>query len=149
MGELFSTFGINLSLLVTQIINFGLLLLALWYFLYRPVFAMIDARQRKIEEGVHNAESASARLKEIEGERDNVLKQASLSADEILATSKTRAQAAASQTLAEASSRAETIVIGAQKQAEEAKAQALRESQAEISKAAILAAERILREKQS
>ncbi len=149
MGELFSTFGINVSLLIAQIINFGVLLLALWYFLYRPVLSMIDARQRKIEEGVQNAEAATTRLKEIEGERDAVLKQASLSAEEILATSKSRAQEKATQTLADASNRAESIVSNAQKQAEEAKTQALRESQAEISKAAILAAEKILREKQS
>jgi len=149
MGELFTTFGINSSLLVTQIINFGLLLVALWYFLYRPVLTMIDTRRAKIEEGVKNAEAAEVRLSEIEGEREGVLKEASNKADTILSASKERAQEKAAEAIRDANNRAESILDGAQQRAEEMKEQALRESNEAISKAAILAAEKILKEKQS
>jgi len=149
MGELFTTFGINVSLLIVQIINFGLLLLALWYFLYRPVLTMLDERRTKISEGVENAHAAEARLHEIEGERDMLLKKASVEASEVLARSKDRAGEQATAIVGDANQRAETILTSAQVRGEEMKAQALRESEAAIGKAAILAAERILREKQT
>lgn len=62
MGELFSTFGINGKLLLMQSVNFGLLLLVLWKFVYRPVLTMIDERREKIAEGVRIAEAADQRL---------------------------------------------------------------------------------------
>ena len=37
MNELFAAFGIDWKLLLAQGVNFGIVLVALWYFLYRPV----------------------------------------------------------------------------------------------------------------
>ena len=147
MGELFAAFGIDWRLLIMQLINFALLLVALWYFLYRPVIALIDTRREKIEEGVKDAERAHTRLSEIEGERDTLLREATQSADTIVATSKTRAEEEASSIVGTAHTRAESIVTDAQARAEEAKRRALRESKEEIGKAAILAAAKIVREK--
>lgn len=149
MEEIARVFGLNWKLLLIQAVNFGVLLLALWYFLYRPVLKMLDARKEKIERGVQDAEHAHTRLKEIEGEREGIVREATQSAEEILATSKTRAQEEANELMKDASARAESIVESATQQAQESKAQALRESEAEIGKAAILAAERILKDKQS
>lgn len=149
MSELFSTFGIDVSLLVTQVINFGVLLVGLWWFLYRPVIRMIDERQAKIAEGVENAEKAETRLSEIEQERDDVLSDARNDATSIVQHAKERAEEQASGIVGEAHQRAEGVLEAANARAEEAKAQALRESKEEIGRAAILAAEKILREKQS
>ncbi len=149
MEEIARVFGLNWKLLLIQAVNFGVLLLVLRHFLYKPVLRMLDERRTKIEEGVKDAEAAGVRLQEIEGERDGVLTEASQSASEILATSKGRAQEQASQITGDAQGRAESIVKSAQKQAEELKEQALRESKEEIGRAAILAAEKILKEKQS
>ncbi|QSH39550.1 F0F1 ATP synthase subunit B [Candidatus Kaiserbacteria bacterium] len=147
MEEIARVFGLNWKLFIVQTVNFGVLLLVLWYFLYRPVLNMIDARRQKIEEGVASAEKAQERLGEIEGEREDVLKKATTEADEILSTSKDRAQEKASEIVTEAGNRAESLVESAQQRAEEMKEQALRESKEEIGKAAILAAEQILKKK--
>lgn len=147
MEEIARVFGINWKLLLVQAVNFGVLLLALWYFLYTPILKMIDARREKIEQGVKDAEEAEQRLHEVEKESDEVLSEARQSAGEILAHSKERAEQQSAEIVNEASSRADSIVEGAQKRADEAQRQALRESEAEISKAAILAAEKILKDK--
>ncbi len=149
MGELFATFGIDIQLLIAQIINFGILLVALWYFLYRPVMNMLEARQEKIKSGVADAEKAQERLHEIESERDSIITEATHSAEALVATSKTRAQEQAGEIIGAANTRAEHIVTDAQQRANDAKETALRESREEIGKAAILAAEKILRDKQS
>ncbi len=147
MEEIASVFGLNWKLLIIQAVNFGVLLLVLRYFLYKPVLKMLDERREKVEKGVKDAEAAGVRIQEIEGERDGVLTDASNKAGEILETSKTRAQEQASQIATDANARAETILESANLRSEELKEQALRESKAEIGKAAILAAEVILRDK--
>jgi len=145
MEEIANVFGLNWKLLIIQAVNFGVLLLVLWYFLYKPVLKMLDERREKIEKGVEDAETAGTRLEEIEGERDGVLKEATNSASEILATSKARADEQASSITENANSRAESILESANQRAEEMKEQAMQESREEIGKAAILAAEKVLR----
>jgi F0F1-type ATP synthase membrane subunit b/b' len=59
MGDLFAAFGINWKLLVIQAVNFGVLLLALWYFLYTPVLTMIDERKKIASKVISIKEEAS------------------------------------------------------------------------------------------
>jgi len=69
MEEIAKVFGLDWKLLIIQAVNFGVLLLVLWYFLYKPVLKMLDERRGKIQKGVEDAENAEIRLTEIEGER--------------------------------------------------------------------------------
>ena len=147
MGELFSTFGINVKLLIIQMVNFGILLLALWYFLYTPILKMIDERRRKIEKGVKDAEEAEKRLGDIELERDGIFTEARKQADSIVGEAKERAVEKEKEMLTEAEHRALATERAAEERALETQAKALRESNAQIAQAAMLAAEKILRNK--
>lgn len=149
MEEIVKVFGLNWKLLIIQAVNFGVLLLVLGYFLYRPIVRIVDRRRAAIEEGVRDAEKARERVREVEEERAEILKRATHSAEETLATAKQRAQEEAAHIVEDADARAESIVSDAQRRAEEARERAMRESREEIGKAAILAAEKILREKRS
>lgn len=149
MAELFAAFGINWKLLLVQAFNFGLLLAALWYFLYTPVLKMIDDRRMKIAEGVQNAEAAARRLAEAKTEGDGIVGAASREAEGIVAAARTRAEGKADEIVKSAESRAAASLKDAAARAEEAKRQALKESEREIARAAMLAAEKILREKHS
>ena len=46
MQELFSAFGVNWKLLIAQAVNFGIVLVALRYFLYTPVLEMLEKRRQ-------------------------------------------------------------------------------------------------------
>lgn len=144
MSELIAAFGIDWRLLAVQGINFGLLLTALWYFLYRPVLRIIDERQKKIAEGVEKAESAERRLSEAHAEGSRITAGASRDAEAIVATAKARADEKAAEVARAAQARADALIAEANAKAEEAKRAALRESEKEIAKAAVLAAEKIL-----
>ena len=48
--------GINLPLLVGQLLNFTLLLIILKLFVYKPVLKMLDQRRARIQEGLSAAE---------------------------------------------------------------------------------------------
>lgn len=149
MSELLATFGIDWKLLLAQAVNFGIVLLALWYFLYRPVLGMIDERRKRIEEGVRNAEEADTRLKETKAAREEIVGKAAQEAERVIAEAKGRAEEKGSEVLHSAQERADSVLKDAADRAEELQRQALKESEKEIAKAAMLAAEKVIRERAS
>ena len=147
MSDLFAVFGINWKLLLVQAFNFGLLMVLLWYFLYTPVLRLVDERRKKIAEGVKNADDAAEALAASETEGKQIIGKASREAEGIVASARTRADNKKSELLREAESQANALLADAALRAEETKRQALKQSEKEIARAAMLAAEKILREK--
>ncbi len=147
MSELFAAFGINWQLLIVQAINFGFLLFALWYFLYTPILKLIDDRQKKIAEGVKTAEEADMKLSDAKTESEQIVGGAAREAESLVATARSRADEKGNEIVKAAEARAGDVLKEAQARAEEAKRIALSESSKEIARAAVLAAEKILREK--
>lgn len=145
MAELFAAFGVDWKLLLIQGVNFGLLLAALTYFLYKPVLRIIDERREKVAEGVRTAEAAVRRLAEAKEESDTIVGDAAREAEEIAAVSRSRAEERAGEIVRAAEARAASALKEAGERAEEAKRQALLESEREIARAALLAAEKILK----
>lgn len=147
MSELFEAFGVNWKLLLVQAVNFGLLLSVLTYFLYKPVLRIIDERQRKIAEGVKTAEEAARQLADAKVEGDGIVGTAAKEAEQLVASARSRADEKGNEIVKAAEARANAVMKEAAAHAEEAKRMALAESSKEIAKAAVLAAEKILREK--
>ena len=147
MGAFFSAFGLDWHLLLVQAVNFGVLLAVLTYFLYRPILKIIDDRREKIAEGVRTAEAASQRLAEAQAEGEGIVGAAAREAEGLVATARSKADELGVQAQRDAEARADSILKDAQARAEEAKRQALAQSEREIAKAAMLAAEKILRDK--
>ncbi len=149
MGELFATFGIDWRLLLMQAINFGLLLLVLWKFLYTPVLRMLDERRGKIAESVQKAESADRRLAEAAQQGKDIVSAAGKEATAVVASARSRAEEQAAEIARKAQERADRVFAEAQKGAEETNRQALAAGEKEIARAAMLAAEKFLKEKHS
>ena len=127
MEQLIHAFGIDARLITIQVVNFGILMALLSYFLYKPVLKVLAERQEKIAQGVKankEAEAMTARATE-------------------------HAASKSEQILADAHKKAEQVIRDAGDRGSEMKAQALKESEAEIAKLAILAAEKVLKEKVS
>ncbi len=149
MGELFATFGIDWRLLVIQTINFALLLLILWRFLYTPVVKILDERRGKIAEGVQKAEAADRRLAEADTQGKGIVASAGKEAEGIVAAARGRADEQAADIVKKSHEQAERLLAEAAARAEEARRQALVAGEKEIARAAMLAAEKILAKKHS
>lgn len=147
MGELLSTFGVDWKLLFIQAVNFGLLLSVLTYFLYKPILRIIDERQRKIAQSVKTAEAAERRLAEAKVESEGIVGSAAREAETLVASARKRADERGNEIVKTAEERAVAMLKEASDRGEEAKRQALKASEREIARAAMLAAEKILREK--
>lgn len=147
MSDLFAAFGVNWKLLLVQAFNFGLLLAALSYFLYRPILRIIDERREKVAEGVRLAESASRTLAEAKAEGEELVGAAAKKAEQLAASSRASAEQKGAGIIRDAQARAEQVLAEAKARAAEEKRQTVVASEREIARAAMLAAEKLLREK--
>jgi len=146
MSQLFAAFGIDWRLLLIQALNFGLLLVVLSYYLYKPILKIIDERREKIAEGVRTAEAAARRLAEAKEEGDKQIGEAAREAQSLVAQARASAEERKTGIIAEAEARAHAMLKDAEARIAEGERQAFQKSERDIAKAAMLAAEKILRE---
>lgn len=149
MDQLIQAFGIDVKLIVVQIINFGVLLAVLTYFLYRPILNLLEEREAKITQGIKDAEAAAAAKADAETEKRDILKTAHQEASLVADRAKIAAGEQSDAIVAAANAKVAKLLADAESAGVARKAQLERESQAEMAKLAMLAAEKILREKQS
>ncbi|MBI2054262.1 MAG: hypothetical protein HYT36_02930 [Candidatus Staskawiczbacteria bacterium] len=76
MSEFFTQFGIDWKLLLSQFVNFALILIILRAFVYKPLLKMLNERREKIEQGLVKAEESDIRLKEVDNIAKGKLKEA-------------------------------------------------------------------------
>lgn len=76
--------GINLGYVVSQIFNFTLLAVLLYFVAYKPVLKMLDERSDRIKTGLEDAEKASRRAAEMEQEFERRLAEARKEGQEIM-----------------------------------------------------------------
>jgi len=77
--------GINLGYLISQIVNFTLLAVLLYFVAYRPVLRMLDDRSARIKKGLEDAEAASRRAAEMEQEFEKRIAEARKEGQDIVA----------------------------------------------------------------
>jgi F-type H+-transporting ATPase subunit b len=84
MQQFFSQLGIDWRLIISQMVDFGLLLFVLWYFLYKPIIKLLKDRKQKIEEGITKSKIAEDRLLEVDLIRKEKIKEAEVKAAQII-----------------------------------------------------------------
>lgn len=147
MQQLLDAFGINWSLLLAQAVNFAIVLVALWYFLYKPVLAVLEKRRALVAKGVEDAARSGEMLAGADEEVQMRIRAADGEADKIVAAARESAGAEKARLLKEAETRALALTKDAEARASSSAAQTLRESEREIARLAILAAEKVMRTK--
>jgi F-type H+-transporting ATPase subunit b len=147
MGSLFNAFGIQLHLLIAQLINFGVLFAVLSYLLYKPVLKTLEERRVVVAKGVEDAREAEEALKNAGEKASEITRGAETEAEGIVTRAREEAGVERDRLVTEAQSRAESIESDAKKRADEEGKRVMRESEKEIARLAILAAEKAMRQK--
>lgn len=80
--------GIDFRLLSAQLVNFGLLLIVLYKFLYKPILAMLQKRTEMIERSIREAKQLEEDRKRAEEMRLKIIEQTKKEAAEILSQAK-------------------------------------------------------------
>src|SRR5262245_25053579 len=83
--QLAQTFGVDWPHLSAQIISFAIVCGALYWFAYRPVLQMLEARRVQIAQGLLNTQKIDAALAELETRRQQTLDEARTQASQSIA----------------------------------------------------------------
>ncbi len=84
MEKFIHEFGINWQSMVAQLVNFTVLVLVLGKFVYKPIIKALDARRKKIEDGVAFSDKAEKELASVEVMKADEMKKAELKGQEII-----------------------------------------------------------------
>lgn len=136
--------GIDFRLLVTQIVNFALLLFLLYRFLYHPVLNMLQERRERIREGLAEAERVRAEAEEQRKKYEQELARQRQESQERIQRAMQASEEAREEIIAEARREAEQIKARAREEIEYERRQALEQLRTQVADLAILAARRVL-----
>lgn len=130
MSQLLDALGINGKALLFQAINFGILLVVLTVFVYRPLARIMEERRKKIELGVKGGEQAVKIIADAETTKAQKISEGESQAVAIITSAEGEGQ-----------KRSQEIVHGAEKKAEyiieEALSIAAKKKQEELEKLAL------------
>lgn len=144
MGEVFGKLGINGPLLISQIVNFLILMALLKMFLYQPILNMLAQRRERIAQSMKDAERVSAAVREAEQEKQKVLDVARREAQDIRTQATRDAEKIGQEVRSRAEQEATDIRMKAQADAKAQAESALADANKQIADLALLATERLL-----
>ncbi len=129
---------------IAQIIVFVTMVMLLWKLLYGPMNDLMEARSRKIAEGLAAAEAGLEARAEAEAEVARQLDDARAKAHEIIASAERRAAEINEEAVTRARKEAEGIVDAAREEVNAEVQRARQELRQEVASIALLAAEKVI-----
>ena len=142
--ELLSKLGIDWKLLIAQIVNFGILLGVLTFFVYKPLLDVLEARRKRIEKSMEDAKRIEEQKKEMELIRIEELKKIDQEAGAFLERAKHQAEKIKMEILAAATKEAEQLLAKARQQLSDERAQVMQEVQGALTSAILRLTEKII-----
>ena len=112
-GDLFSSIGVNWTLLGLQTVAFLLLLFILKKFVYPPLAAMLDKRDEAVKASADAAMEAEKHAVEAEARTAELLDEAKREAADIVATAKEEASKTAEDVARKAEAKADALLANA------------------------------------
>ncbi len=138
--------GINLKIFIAQLVNFVLVLLVLWKWVYQPLVKLLDERSKRIEQSMKHAEEIEEKMKSVEEEQGRLLSEAKASAAAVMEQAREDAERRKSEMLHLAKEEVQRVVVQGKEQLRSEKQQMIREAKVEMAEIAVEAAKRVLQE---
>jgi len=142
--KLFTDFGIDVPLLLAQIVCFVVVAIVLWKFGFKPVLATIDERQRQIQDGLRYTEEMKVKLAQTQQETAGLIKQAQAEGARFIDEARRAAKELADRQQKEASARAEDLIVKAQQAIELEHKRMMDEARTEVARLVVATTQRVL-----
>jgi F-type H+-transporting ATPase subunit b len=107
------TFGVDWPHLMAQIISFSIVCLLLYKFAYKKILQMLDERRQVIAESLANSEKIKAELARTEAQRQELMAQANVQANQFIEEARRAAARLQEQETRKALAAAEAIMVNA------------------------------------
>jgi F-type H+-transporting ATPase subunit b len=144
--EALGTLGINGPFLLSQIVNFLILFLALRFLLWKPMLKMLNERKQRITQGLEDAEQARRDRERAQAEYEERIKQAEQEREEMLARAAEDGEQAKAEALAQARAQAEQIVAEGKGTIERERQQMWAELRSQVTALSLAAANKLIGE---
>jgi len=146
MAELFHQLGIDPKVMAAQVTGFILLWLVLAKFLFRPVLALLSARNQDIKTMYEDAEGERAKAEEFRADYEKRLAGIEAEARGRIQAAVKEAQSARNDILADAKSRTEDILRRGQEELAREREKALAQLREEVVNISLAAAGKLIEE---
>ena len=135
---------IQLAQIIFQMINFGVVLAALTYFIYKPVLKLLNERRAKVAAAAEAAAEVMQEKEDLERVRENTLLKANQKAKEMSDDIKKEAKDQAKALLAQAKEEQNVREAKFTSELAKMKKEELKSMEAQIKKAALVVAEKVI-----
>jgi F-type H+-transporting ATPase subunit b len=136
--------GINLGLLVSQIVNFTLLAILLYLVAYKPILRMLDSRSERIKKGLEDAELASKRAAEMEQEFEQRMVEARKEGQEIIAQATQMSEKARQEILEKAREEAQVQIEKARDEIARERELAMADLRKQVAELSLMISEKVI-----
>ena len=136
--------GISLPGLITQLVNFAILMVVLRLFLWGPILKMLDERKHRIEEGLRASEIAASAAEASHTQARAAFEEARAEGREMVARAQETAGRLRTELEQQARADADRIVERARQEMEQERVQAVQALRAEFADLTVRAAERVV-----
>jgi F-type H+-transporting ATPase subunit b len=142
--QLLSNFGIDLPLLLAQILCFSIVAILIWRFAFKPVLAAMEDRQRQIESGLRYAEEMKTKLAQTQQESAAIIKQAQLEGAKFVEETRKTAREFFDNQQKEAVVRANELLAKAQQAIDLEHKKMIEEARLEVARLVVTTTQRVL-----
>ncbi|MBI3231567.1 MAG: F0F1 ATP synthase subunit B [Candidatus Doudnabacteria bacterium] len=139
--------GINLKLFIAQLVNFGIILLVLWKWVFTPVAKKLTARTERVEKAMRDASNTEKAKNEFFQWKETEMARVRSQTTAIITSAQNEAAKAKQQIMDETKKEQEKVIQQAKVKIEEEKNSAVREVKSQMADLVTLASEKILRKK--
>lgn len=143
--ELIHAFGIDWKLMGIQMLNFAVVFFIIVRFVWKPVRGILETRQKKIEQGLHDADAAAEARHNAIVERDRIISDTRKDAGELASKLHAQVTEHAHEEMRKAQADADAFRAHAKSEGEKSKAEIIKAGEVELARMAVLAAEKVLR----
>ncbi len=92
-NSVLGTLGINGVSFIAQLVNFSIVVFAMWKWVYKPLLKTMDHRAKEITDGLKNAKEAKKNLDEANIEKEKILGEARVAGHTVIEDAQSKAEA--------------------------------------------------------
>jgi len=147
MDSLISAFHLDLKLLIAQLVNFGVVFIVLYLLIFKPLFKTTGERSKTIAKSLQEAKEIEERLAKTKQEQAVMLKEAKVSASEILIKATEEAETKKTEIIEKAKEEIGVLINREKARMQVEKASTLKEIRQEVGDLIAKSWQKILQEK--
>lgn len=144
LGAASNTMGSAIGTSIVLLVSFIVLLVALSYFVWKPVKKVMDDREQHIHAEINDAEQRKEESDRIKAENDELLKKTQSEISEMMDNAKEQAKKEQEAIIHDANTRANQLITDAKADVENEKEKAVRDINDQVAELSVLIAQKMI-----